>query len=37
MGLVRRMGREFLEEGIYASIAEGAIPYPAANRLFSVE
>jgi 2-methylisocitrate lyase-like PEP mutase family enzyme len=37
MGLVRRMGRELLEEGTYASIAEGAIPYPEANRLFSVE
>lgn len=34
MGLVRRMGRELLEEGTYASIAEGAIPYPEANRLF---
>ena len=37
MGLVRRMGRELLEEGTYASIAEGAIPYPEANGLFSVE
>ena len=34
MGLVRRMGRELLEEGTYASIAEDAIPYPEANRLF---
>jgi 2-methylisocitrate lyase-like PEP mutase family enzyme len=37
MGLVRRMGRELLEEGTYASITEGAIPYPEANRLFSGE
>lgn len=35
MGLVRRMGRELSEEGTYASIAEGAILYPEANRLFS--
>jgi 2-methylisocitrate lyase-like PEP mutase family enzyme len=37
MGLVRRMGRELLEDGTYASITEGAIPYPEANRLFSGE
>jgi len=37
MGLVHRMSREFLESGTYASIAEGAIPYPEANRLFSEE
>lgn len=37
MGLVRRMGRELLEEGTYASITEGAIPYPEANGLFSGE
>ena len=37
MGLVRRMGRELLEEGTYASISEGAIPYPEANRLFPGE
>ena len=37
MGLVRRMGRELLEEGTYASIVEGAIPYPEANGLFSGE
>jgi 2-methylisocitrate lyase-like PEP mutase family enzyme len=36
MGLVRRMGRELLEEGTYTSVAEGAIPYPEANSLFSV-
>jgi len=35
MGLVRRMGRELLEEGTYASITEGAIPYPETNRFFS--
>ena len=37
MGLVRRMGRELLEEGTYTSVAEGAIPYPEANSLFSVD
>jgi 2-methylisocitrate lyase-like PEP mutase family enzyme len=37
MGLVRRMGRELLEEGTYVSIADGAIPYPEANSLFSAE
>ena len=37
MGLIRRMGRELLQEGTYASIAEGAIPYPEANHLFSRE
>jgi 2-methylisocitrate lyase-like PEP mutase family enzyme len=37
IGLVRRMGRELLEEGTYASIVEGAIPYPEANSLFSGE
>jgi 2-methylisocitrate lyase-like PEP mutase family enzyme len=37
MGLVRRIGRELLEEGTYASIAEGAIPYPETNSLFSME
>jgi 2-methylisocitrate lyase-like PEP mutase family enzyme len=37
MGLIRRMGRELLEEGTCASIAEGAIPYPEANSLFSVD
>lgn len=37
MGLVRRMGRELLEEGTYSSITEGAIPYPEANSLFSRE
>ena len=37
MGLVRRMGRELLEKGTYVSIADGAIPYPEANSLFSVE
>jgi hypothetical protein len=31
------MGRELLEEGTYALIAEGAIPYQEANRLFSAE
>jgi hypothetical protein len=31
------MGRELLEEGTYASIVEGAIPYPEANSLFSGE
>jgi hypothetical protein len=31
------MGRELLEDGTYASITEGAIPYPEANRLFSGE
>lgn len=35
MGLVRRIGRELLEEGTYASIVEGAIPYQEANGLFS--
>jgi 2-methylisocitrate lyase-like PEP mutase family enzyme len=35
MGLVRRMGHELLEEGTYATIAEGAIPYPEANALFA--
>ena len=35
MGLVRRMGQELLEEGTYATIAEGAIPYPEANALFA--
>ncbi len=35
MGLVRGIGRELLEEGSYASIAERAIPYPEANRIFS--
>lgn len=37
MGLVRRMGRELLEEGTYSSITEGAILYPEANSLFSGE
>jgi 2-methylisocitrate lyase-like PEP mutase family enzyme len=37
MGLVRRMGRELLEEGTYAAIGEGAIPYQEANHLFSGE
>ena len=37
MGLIQRMGRELLEEGTYASITGGAIPYPEANRLFSEE
>jgi hypothetical protein len=37
MVLVRRMGREFLEDGTYALIAEGVIPYPEANRLFTAE
>jgi hypothetical protein len=32
-----RCGRELLEEGTYASITDGAIPYPEANRLFSGE
>jgi hypothetical protein len=35
MGLVRRMGRELLKEGIYDSLAEGAISYTEANRLFA--
>ena len=37
MGLVRRMGRELLEEGTYAAIGDGAIPYQEANHLFSGE
>ena len=37
MGLARRMGRELLKERTYASIAQGAIPYQEANRLFSAE
>jgi 2-methylisocitrate lyase-like PEP mutase family enzyme len=37
MGLVRKIGRELLDEGTYASISEGAIPYPEANRIFSGE
>jgi len=37
MGLVRRIGRELLERGTYASIAEEAIPYPEVNHLFSGE
>lgn len=35
MGLIRRMGRELLEDGTYASITEGAIPYTEANALFA--
>ena len=35
MGLAWRMGRELLEEGIYDSLTEGAIPYAEANRLFA--
>jgi 2-methylisocitrate lyase-like PEP mutase family enzyme len=35
MGLIRRMGRELLEEGTYASITEDAVPYPEANGLFA--
>ena len=35
MGLARRIGRELLEEGIYDSLVEGAIPYAEANRLFA--
>lgn len=34
MGLIRRMGRELLDDGTYAAIFEGAIPYPEANALF---
>jgi 2-methylisocitrate lyase-like PEP mutase family enzyme len=37
MDLVRKIGRELLDEGTYASISEGAIPYPEANRIFSGE
>ena len=35
MGLVRRIGRELLDDGTYTSSSEGAIPYAEANRLFS--
>ncbi len=37
MGLVRRIGWELLDDGTYASLSEGAVPYDEANRLFSEE
>jgi len=35
MGLVRRIGRELLDDGTYTHLSEGALPYDEANRLFS--
>jgi 2-methylisocitrate lyase-like PEP mutase family enzyme len=35
MGLVRDVGRELLEDGVYTSITENAIPYQEANALFA--
>ncbi len=32
-GMIRKIARELAETGTYASIIEGAIPYPEANRL----
>lgn len=34
VGLVRRIGRELIEEGTYSSMADGAVPYPEVNALF---
>ena len=33
--LTRRIAKELLESGTYASFTEGAIPYPELNRLFA--
>ena len=33
IGVIRKIARELAETGTYASITEGAIPYPEANRL----
>jgi 2-methylisocitrate lyase-like PEP mutase family enzyme len=35
MGLLRGIGQELLEGGVYASITENAIPYQEANSLFA--
>lgn len=34
MGLVRRIAEEFLAQGTYQALHQGAIPYPEANALF---
>lgn len=34
MGLTQRIAKELLEQGTYSSFTDGAIQYPAANRLF---
>lgn len=35
MGLAREIGRELIEEGTYASMLDGALPYPEANAVFT--
>lgn len=35
MGLLRKLGRELLEEGTHPSMVDGAVSYPEANAIFA--